>query len=51
MKWNYSTSEFLDHIKRIYEFNESSTTIPKGSTSQAYGDGNGARLEIDDDIV
>lgn len=41
-KLDYSKKEFLDWVTKVYEFNkESSTTIPKGSTSQANGDGNG----------
>lgn len=32
MKWDYSKQDFLEHIRKIYNFNESSTTIPKGST-------------------
>ena len=32
MKLDYTKQEFLEHIHKIYKFNESSTTIPEGST-------------------
>jgi len=54
MKNTYSVSAFLGHIKKIYNysFNEGSTTIPQGSTSQANGDGSGTpQLMLGDDIV
>ena len=45
MKRTYTLSEFLNHVKEIYEFRHlGSETIPKGSTSQANGDGNGEPL-------
>ena len=46
MKNALSVEEFYNHIDKIHNFihNEGSTTIPKGSTSQANGDGNGGIL-------
>lgn len=43
MKNTYSVEQFLSHVRKIYNFSfdESSTTIPQGSTSQANGDGSG----------
>lgn len=42
MKNVFSTEEFISHIHKIYRFTEySSTTIPKGSTTQANGVGKG----------
>lgn len=45
--------EYKKFIKQVYNhlFVESSTTIPKGSTSQANGDGNGELPIKEDDIV
>lgn len=40
MKRDYSKDDFLNHIRKIAVYNEGSTTIPEGSTSQANGDGN-----------
>lgn len=52
MKNILSVSDFLSHIKEIYKFNfEGSTTIPKGSTLQANGNGNGVLPEKEEDIV
>lgn len=52
MKSIYTTDEFLQHIEKIYKFmKKSSTTIPRGSTSQANGDGNGEHPNKDEDIV
>lgn len=45
-KSNLSLKEFLEWIKRLIQHNKTSTTIPKGSTSQANGDGNGSRLKL-----
>lgn len=46
MKNKFSLDLFLNKVSLIYNkfYNESSTTIPKGSTSQANGDGNGELL-------
>lgn len=46
MKNALSVEDFYSHIDKVYNHihNESSTTIPKGSTSQANGDGNGGIL-------
>jgi hypothetical protein len=51
MKRDYSKVDFLSHIKKIYVYNEGSTTIPEGSTSQANGDGNRRVLNGEHDIV
>ena len=51
MKLDHSKEFFLEHIAKIYNFNNSSTTIPKGSTSQANGDGNGVSPDMEKDIV
>lgn len=53
MKLDYSIEEFKNKVLDIYNhFIKSSTTIPKGSTSQANGDGNGDYLlDTDKDIV
>lgn len=44
IKNKYSIGVFLDKISKIYNnfFIERSTTIPKGSTLQANGNGNGS---------
>lgn len=39
MKNNLKKEDFLQHISKIYNFSISSTTIPKGSTSEANADG------------
>ena len=39
MKSNLKKDDFLQHISKIYNFSISSTTIPKGSTSEANADG------------
>lgn len=46
MKHTLQEHEFLSHIQKIYnhKINKGSTTIPKGSTSQANGDGSGSPL-------
>ena len=46
MKNKFSLDLFLDKVEKIYNLhcNKSSTTIPKGSTSQANGDGSGELL-------
>ena len=46
MKNKFPLDIFLNKVKKIYNkfFIESSTTIPKGSTSQANGDGSGNPL-------
>ena len=51
MKRILQRDEFLDHVKKIYNFSiiKGSTTIPKGSTSQANGDGNGSPLTCKDE--
>lgn len=48
-----SISEFKDYIARVYNYLilKGSSTIPKGSTSEAIADGNGTHLEKDEDIV
>lgn len=48
-----SVSEFKEYITRVYNhlILEGSSTIPKGSTSEAIADGNGTHLEKDEDIV
>ena len=55
MKHILNYDEFLSHIKKIYNnLNLGSTTIPKGSTPQANGGGNGELLTgnaEDEDIV
>lgn len=56
MKGTLQKREFLSHVGKIYNFliNKGSTTIPKGSTPQANGDGNGEPLTDDaegEDIV
>lgn len=54
MKNKFPLDSFLDQIDKIYHkliHKEGSTTIPKGSTSQANGDGSGKHLEKGDDIV
>ena len=55
MKHILKYDDFIEHIKKIYNYlNLGSTTIPKGSTSQANGDGNGELLTgnaEDEDIV
>ena len=46
MKNSLPVEEFYNHIDKIYNFihGEGSTTIPRGSTSQANGDGKGGIL-------
>lgn len=52
MKNNLTINDFLQHIEKIYKFmKKSSTTIPRGSTSQVYGDGNREHPKKDEDIV
>ena len=54
MKNKYSLDLFLEQINKIYHkliHKEGSTTIPKGSTSQANGDGSGKHPKKGDDIV
>lgn len=56
MKNKFSLELFLDKVNKIHNrfFIKSSTTIPKGSTSQANGDGSGKLLTgnaEDEDIV
>jgi hypothetical protein len=51
MKRDYSKVDFLSHIKKIYVYNEGSTTIPEGSTLQANGNGNRRVLNREHDIV
>ena len=56
MKGTLQKEEFLTHVEKVYNFliNKGSTTIPKGSTSQTNGDGNGELLTgnaEDEDIV
>lgn len=53
MKNVYSKDEFLSHIEKIYLFNfkEGSSTIPKGSTSEAIADGSGTPQILGEDIV
>lgn len=52
MKNKYTFDEFYNHIEKIYKFmKKSSTTIPKGSTQQAYGCGKGKHPNKDEDIV
>lgn len=53
MKNKFPLDLFLSQVKKIYSkfYNEGSTTIPKGSTPQANGGGNGEHPEKDDDIV
>lgn len=53
MKNKFPLDLFLNQVKKIYSrfYGEGSTTIPKGSTSQANGDGNGEHPTKDDDIV
>lgn len=53
MKNKFSQDIFFDKIKKIYDkhLKECSTTIPKGSTSQANGDGNRKNPLKDCDIV
>ena len=56
MKGKLSQEIFFTHVNKIHEYiiNKGSTTIPKGSTSQANGDGNGGLLiekSKDEDIV
>lgn len=52
-KHTMTIEEYKKFIKQVYNylFVESSTTIPKGSTSQANGDGNGELPVKEDDIV
>lgn len=52
-KHEMSVSEFKEYITRVYNhlILEGSSTIPKGSTSEAIADGNGTHLEKDEDIV
>ena len=48
MKYDMSLSDFKEHISKIYKnIFLRSTTIPKGSTSQVNGDGNGGTLNIE----
>lgn len=52
MKKNLSLDVFLQTITKIYQFKkQSSTTIPKGSTTQVNGVGNGEHPIKDEDIV
>lgn len=56
MKHTLQKEDFLKQVEKVYNFciNKGSTTIPKGSTSQANGDGNGEPLTDDaegEDIV
>ena len=51
VKLNKSTNEFLQHVSKIYKFNESSTTISKESTLQVNGNGKGTHPNMDEDIV
>jgi hypothetical protein len=55
MKNTFSHNDFINKISQIYNhYIKSSTTIPKGSTSQANGDGSGSLLTSkveDEDIV
>jgi hypothetical protein len=51
MKKNLDVKDFLNHINNIYVFQQGSTTMPKGSTLQANGSGNGRNPEMDCDIV
>ena len=55
MKSDNNIEDFIEHIEKIHNYlvNKGSTTIPKGSTSQANGDGNGEHptYKEDDDIV
>lgn len=48
-----SVEEYKNFIERVYKHLviESSSTIPKGSTSEANADGNGTHLDKDEDIV
>lgn len=50
MKLNYDINTFYQHIDKIYQ-HKSLTTISKGSTSQANGDGSGGPPEMEGDIV
>lgn len=52
-KHTMTIEEYKKFIKQVYNhlFVESSTTIPKGSTSQVNGDGNGELPIKEDDIV
>lgn len=51
MKLNYDINFFYTHVEKIYNYHKSLTTIPRGSTSQAYGDGSGRLPVKEDDIV
>jgi hypothetical protein len=51
MKNKFSIEDFLSKIKQIYNYKQCSTTMPEGSTLQAYGSGNGRSPEMDCDIV
>ena len=47
MKYNMTLNDFKEHISKIYKnIFLRSTTIPKGSTLQANGSGNGGTLNI-----
>ena len=51
MKSDLSKDIFLEHVSKIYHFNQGSTTISKESTSQANGGGNREYPNKDNDIV
>lgn len=51
MKNTYTTEEFLNHIYKIHNFQERSTTRSEDRTLQANGSGNGELPEMEDDIV
>lgn len=51
MKSDFTSEEFLNHIQQIYKYQNSSTTIPSGSTSKASVDGNEKNPNKDCDIV
>jgi hypothetical protein len=51
MKNKFSTEDFLNKVAQIFVYKQCSTTMPEGSTLQAYGSGNGRNPEMDCDIV
>lgn len=51
MKLDYTLDFFYNHIEKIHNHHKSLTTIPRGSTSQANGDGSGEFPEKENDIV
>lgn len=51
MKLDFTSKEFLNHIQQIHNYQNSSTTIPSGSTSKASVDGNEKNPNKDCDIV